>query len=193
MFTEYTESELLQELVRGSTSGFAEICRRYTRRLYAYCRRYTRSECDVEELVQDIFMGLWNYRAQIDPAGALEPLILAIARRRCVDMVRETLNSPIYEDYVDSHGDIADEAVDHLEYEEYMAQLVGLVRKLPAPQRRVVELSRFHHFTNQEIASRLGISEKTVRNRLSLALKQLRSQMDRIAVLMSVCIAFAMT
>ncbi len=138
-------------------------------------------------------MGLWNYRTQIDPAGALEPLILAIARRRCVDMVRETLNSPIYEDYVDSHGDIAEEAVDHLEYEEYMAQLEGLVRKLPAPQRRVVELSRFHHFTNQEIASRLGISEKTVRNRLSLALKQLRSQMDRIAVLTTVCIAFAMT
>ncbi|MBD5330826.1 MAG: sigma-70 family RNA polymerase sigma factor [Bacteroides sp.] len=178
MIVDKSEKELLQLLKAGSTDGFGEICRRYTRRLYAYCQRYTRCELDLEELVQDILMDLWTYRSHIDVEKELGPLLLTIAKRRCVDMIRSTLNSPIYEYFVDTHNTIADESVNAVEYEEYVEKVRLLIAKLPLSQRRVVELSRFQYLSNSEISSLLGISEKTVRNRLSLGLKTLRKYLD---------------
>lgn len=180
MFHSKSDDELLQMLASGSDEGFGEICRRYTRRLYAYCQRYTRCGPDLEELVQDIFLDLWNYRTRIDRTKSLDPLLMTIARRRCVDMVRSSLNAPAYEYFADSSATTAtDCSVDHrIEYEEYVTLIRKLVHHLPPLQRQVVELSRFEHLTNSEIATRIGISEKTVRNRLSLGLKTLRRQID---------------
>ena len=123
-------------------------------------------------------MDLWTYRSHIDVEKELGPLLLTIAKRRCVDMILSTLNSPIYEYFVDTHNTIADESVNAVEYEEYMEKVRLLIAKLPLSQRRVVELSRFQYLSNSEISSLLGISEKTVRNRLSLGLKTLRKYLD---------------
>lgn len=178
--TQLPDDALLQMLACGSAEAFAEICRRYTRRLYAYCQRYTKCALDLEELVQDTLLDLWNYRLRIDSRRQLEPLLMTIARRRCVDMVRSTVNLPEYEYFADSHAAIADHAAptSRIEYEELASQIRTLVDRLPPLQRQVVELSRFEHLTNSEIAARIGISEKTVRNRLSTGLKTLRQQID---------------
>ena len=180
MFPRKSDDELLQLLASGSAEGFGEICHRYTRRLYAYCQRYTRCGPDLEELVQDIFLDLWDYRARIDSSMPLDPLLMTIARRRCVDMVRSTLAAPAYEYFADSPAEAATAcSIDHrIEYEEYIALVRKLVHRLPPLQSQVVEMSRFEHLTNSEIADRIGISEKTVRNRLSLGLKALRRQLD---------------
>lgn len=177
--TQLPDDALLQMLACGSAEAFAEICRRYTRRLYAYCQRYTKCAPDLEELVQDTLLDLWNYRLRIDSRRQLEPLLLTIARRRCVDMVRSTVNLPEYEYFADSHAAIADHAAPTtlIEYQELADRVRALVQNLPPLQRRVVELSRFEQLTNSEIAARVGVSEKTVRNRLSTGLQTLRRQL----------------
>ena len=180
MIVDKSETELLQLLKAGSAEGFGEICRRYTRRLYAYCQKYTRCEQDLEELVQDILMDLWTYRNKIDVNRGLGTLLLTIAKRRCVDMVRSTINSPIYEYFVDTHNAIADESINTLEYEEFVAKVRTLIEKLPLNQRKIVEMSRFQYLSNSEISALLGISEKTVRNRLSLGLKNLRKDLGNV-------------
>lgn len=177
--TQLPDDALLQMLACGSAEAFAEICRRYTRRLYAYCQRYTKCAPDLEELVQDTLLDLWNYRLRIDSRRQLEPLLLTIARRRCVDMVRSTVNLPEHEYFADSHTAIADHAAPTtlIEYQELADRVRALVENLPPLQRRVVELSRFEQLTNSEIAARVGVSEKTVRNRLSTGLQTLRRQL----------------
>ncbi len=191
MHQNLSDKDLLKLLTSGSETGFNEICRRYTRRLYLYCQRYTRSRFDIENLVQDILMGVWAYRDRIDPEGGLEPLLMSIARRRCVDMVRETVNSPVYEDFVEYRDSVADDSGSELEYEEYSAHLRELIRKLPDNQRLVIELSRFHYLSNDEIARELGISEKTVRNRISLGLRRLRVNLGYVRMLILPAVMFA--
>ena len=177
-----SDAQLVSMLTKGSAEAFTEICRRYTRRLYAYCYRYVRSGLDAVELVQDVLLGLWNYRYRITPAISLESLLLTIARRRCIDRLRTIVNSPVYEDYVNYRDSVAADVVCPLEYEEYMLRVRNAMQSLPVPQRKVIELSKIHHLSNSEIASRLGLSEKTVRNRLSLGLRRLRQDLANMSV-----------
>lgn len=187
MYAKMSDAELLQLLKAGAPAGLSEICRRYTRFVFAYCHRYSRCVFDTENLVQDTFIGLWNYRARLDAEGSLEGLLIAIARRKCIDLVRTRLNSPVYEDYVNYRDSVVADNSNPLEYEEYMAAVRDSIKRLPGLQREVIELSRIHDCSNTEIADRLGISEKTVRNRLSLGLKELRARLEFISLM---CVAY---
>ena len=187
-----SDAQLISLLTKGSAEAFTEICRRYTRRIYAYCYRYVRSGPDTEELVQDVFIGLWNYRYRLSASSSLESLLLTIARRRCIDKLRTIVNSPIYEDYVKYHDSVAAEVANPLEYEEFMLRVKKAVQRLPAGQRRVIELSKIHHLSNSEIATRLGLSEKTVRNRLSLGLRRLRVDLSDLSVTLAVVLTLVL-
>lgn len=187
-----SDAQLISLLAKGSAEAFTEICTRYTRRIYAYCYRYVRSGLDTEELVQDVLLGLWNYRYRLTPASPLESLLLTIARRRCIDRVRTMVNSPVYEDYVNYRDSVAADVVNPLEYEEYMLRVKKALQSLPVPQRKVIELSKIHHLSNPEIASRLGLSEKTVRNRLSLGLRRMRQDLANISATVAVILTLGL-
>ncbi len=176
-----SDAQLITLLSNGSASAFVEICNRYTRRIYAYCYRYVRSGLDSEELVQDVLMCLWNYRYRLTQSKTLESLLLTLARRRCIDKLRTIVNSPVCEDYVNYRDTVAAEIVNPLEYEEYMLRVRKALQSLPVPQRKIIELSKIQHLSNSEIASLMGLSEKTVRNRLSLGLQRLRRDLANIS------------
>lgn len=173
----YTKTELLQGLMRDSRSAFEEVCRRYTRSLYVYCFDYTRNSAYTEEIVQDILIALWNYRGKLKESSSLDAIIFTIARHHAVNAFRKTINAPVYEDYVEYNEKLAVTDCDHLEYEEFLGRIENALKLLPASQRRVVELSKLHNLTNKEIADQLGISEKTVRNQLSLGLTNLKKHL----------------
>ena len=67
-----------------------------------------------------------------------------------------------------------------LEYEEFVEQLKGALKKLPQSQRRVIKMSKLEQLGNKEIAARLGLSEQTVKHQLSLGLKALHKELECI-------------
>lgn len=177
-----TDAELVIELKNGSTKALELIYHLYVRRVYAYCFPYIKSRQITEEVVQDVFLNLWRYHERIDPERELSTLIYTVAKRYRINAMRNVINEPTYEDYVVYQNDLHHEDSSMLEYDDLRQRILTLASKLPKTQRKVFMLSRFNNKDVKEISRELNLSEKTVHNQLSLALKNLRQGLEMLTV-----------
>lgn len=169
------EHVLIAELKRGSKKAFDKIYSLYAGRLFSYCVKFTKNREDAEEIVQDVFIALWNNRETIRKEKTLNSLLFSISRYRVINAYRSSLNTPVYEDYVKYQDEIyIKDNFSRLEYEEFVKSIKVAIQKLPPTQQRVITLSRFSQLSNKEIAEELSLSEQTVKNQLSVGLKALR-------------------
>lgn len=173
----YEEHILIEQLRRGSQKAFNILYDLYFNKVFAYCLQISKSTQKATDITQDVFLRLWETRESIKHESTISPYLFKIARNSLTDAWREVLNSENYEDYIRMRSD---EQVDiqPLEYEEFSARIYDSVEKMPPILKSVIKLSRFELLSNKEIASLLGISEQTVKNRLVIALKLLRNNLQ---------------
>lgn len=181
--TDIIETELIINLKKGSRKAFDTIYTMYAKRLYAYCIQYTKSKEDAEEIVQDVFVRLWTCKKSIRQKETLRNLLFIMSKHYLINAYRKHINSPIYEDYIKYQNDISSiNQTSPLEYEEFEKQVKAILYKLPATQSKVIEMSKLNCLSNKKIALKLQLSEQTVKNQLSLGLKQLREELKNIRI-----------
>lgn len=172
------EEQLAASLRAGSVKAFEAIYDLYVGRLYAYCFEAIRVKQETEEVVHDVFMSLWDSRSTIDPEKGVGPLLYSIARKRRIDAFRRLVNSPVYEDYVELQNSLPSTEEAPMEYDDFTRTFRRLLAGMPPRMRTLIILSKFEGLDNGEIARRLGVAEKTIRNQLSLALKELYARVS---------------
>lgn len=161
-------------LKHDSQWAFDNLYRMYAHRLFAFALEYCHHKETAEEIVEDTFIWIWNHRHDIKQEKTLFNLVFIKARHLLINAYRATLNSPHFEDYVNYSNSLGtEEQESQLEYDEFMHVIRQGLDRLPLTQRRVIELSRFEQKSIIEIASMLNLKEQSVRNQLSLGLKQL--------------------
>lgn len=172
------EQSLAASLKAGSVKAFEAIYRLYVDRLYAYCFDAIRMKQETEEVVHDVFLALWESRDNIEPDKGVGRLLFTIARKRRIDAFRKLVNSPIYEDYIEHQNSLPSPEHPPMEYEEFDRIFRKTLCTMPARMRTMIIWSKLQGLSNGEIALRLGVAEKTVRNQLSLALKELHYRLS---------------
>lgn len=177
---EQLDSTLLDLLKKGSLSAFNTIYTLYAKRLLQYVSRATRNKEDAEEIVHDIFISLWNNRDKLDVSQNLSTLLFSIAYRRRIDFFRHILSLPIYEDYQYWQNELTTEDQYSIEYKEFCEIFNKALESLQERPREIITMSRLQGRSNKEIAEKLHISEKTVRNISSNALKSLKQILKRM-------------
>lgn len=180
-----SEPQLIEALKRGDTKAFGSIYAMYAKRLYGYCLSLTKSPEDTEEIVQDVFVRLWNGRGSIRQEDTLRSLLFIMAKRQVLNALRSRVAHPAYEEYVNylATAATASDTSHKVEYHDFLARFRHALATLSATQQSVVRLSKIEQKTNRDIAAELGLSEQTVKNQLSLGLKTLRALL-RIALLL---------
>lgn len=173
------ESELMSELLKGNVSAFDSIFYTYAKRVFAYLAKSSLSKEDAEEITHDVFMSLWKMRATLDPTQSLQSLIFAIAYRKRVDAFRRTINSPVYENFLNLQNELVADEVCKLETRDFFRVLKQSLDSFPERQRTIIILSHFKGLSPAEIASRVGISEKTVRNYLAVSIAALKEKITQ--------------
>ena len=170
-----TEALLMDRMAAGDDAALGEIYDRFAPYVYGLAKRLTSNSGAAEEVVQDVFVGLWERPGAFDPGrGSLRSYIGVIAHRRAVDWIRreQSAHRPQASD-----ADVrAPEptAVDDVATARVVAQRVRqAVASLPAEQREAVHLAYFDGHTYREVASLLGIPEGTAKSRLRLGLAKL--------------------
>lgn len=175
-----TESILISALKSDSQQAFDAIYRMYAARLYAFALQYVKSRETAEELVEDVFVWLWQSRHRVRQEQTLRGLLFIRMRHFLVNAWRATVNAPEYADYLDYVDRLSGESGGMpVEYDDFLRMVDQAIDSLPETQRQVVRLSRFEQLGNKEIALRLGLAEQTVKNQLSTGLKALRRELAK--------------
>ena len=132
---------------------------------------------DAKEIVQDVFINLWNKRETISSEKSVKSYLFTSVKNRCFNFIRD--NKKFRSNVLDI--DIADYEVtfenDSFSEPELQTKINNAINKLPEKCRQVFKLSRIEELKYKEIADKLSISVKTVEAQMSKALKVLRKEL----------------
>lgn len=178
---ELTNEEILVLIQQGDEAAFEELYNRYWKKLYNAIYSRTRSVEWAEGIVQDFFTSLWLKREKLKISSSFEAYAFTAVRYHLFHYIRKEVIRKKYSDAVKvlpvHHPNSTEEAV---LLNDLNSRLSTAINHLPEKCRSVFELSRREHKSNREIAEELGISEKTVENHLTRALKHLRLSLKEI-------------
>jgi RNA polymerase sigma-70 factor (ECF subfamily) len=179
-----SDTEITGLLKSGDRAAFTEIYNRFKGLLYIYACKITRDDDIAEDLVQDIFIYLWDKHQTINFTSSLSSYLYSAIRYKFFDLVDK---QKIRADYVEALQIFLDQGEyitdNYILEKELAAAIEKEVANLPAKMREVFLLSRKENLSNKEIAERLDISEKTVKNQISTALKILRIKLGLLTFL----------
>ncbi len=187
-YTEASDAALVVSIGRYEQAALAEAYRRHAGATFGLAKRLLNDHARAEEIVQEVFVRLWNEPNRYDPErGTLRSFLLAHTHGRSVDMIRSDVSRRTREEkeareQADGGYDVAREVWD-------MA-LAGHVREametLHEGEREAIELAYFGGLTYKEVAERLDEPEGTVKSRIRSGLKRLRGELVQAGVAVGV-------
>lgn len=181
------------ELLRvGDIEAFEKVFFTFADRLYYFAFRYLRNQHDAEEIVQDVFVKLWENRANLNVQLSFSGYIFTIARNTIFNQNRKKVNEQAYQEYVKVFLDNStSKTEDDLIYSDIKAIVDKVVEDLPPQRKLIYKMSREKGLSYREIAQELGLSERTIEAHIRLALKTLTKVLDDHFVLPAILLAMA--
>lgn len=174
------EPEIIKRLQESSERALDAAYNLYAERLLSFCFAYTKSREESEDIVQEVFLKLWDNRTNIHNQQTLRPFLFTVAHRKIIDSMRQRIHNVVFEDYVAYREKLTTNETS-LDYDKYVDLIKLSLDKLPASQRNILERSKFEGKSIHEISEELNISEKTVKNNISLGNKLLVRIIKNIA------------
>ena len=167
------DTELMERLREGDDLALKLIYDRYWNQLYTSAYNMLHDQPACEDIIQDLFIKLWNKREQIEIKASLKSYLFASVRYEVYRQVRHgSVREEIFENIQDRLQTPAEYG--NIEHRELLSYVNSIVNNLSEKCKIVYKLSREEQLTHKEIASKLSISPKTVENHLNKALRQLR-------------------
>jgi RNA polymerase sigma-70 factor (ECF subfamily) len=176
------EEQLMRMIASRDASALERLYDRYEKTVYAFAYRFAGEAMLAEEIVQELFMRIWNHAERYDVSqGKLTTWMFAITRNIAIDQLRKRQNRTAAQtsesvelDQLADEGESPEEQFDRKWVGE---EVKAAVRQLSGDQRQVLELVYYQGFTHQEVSERQGIPLGTVKSRIRLAMKQLKDRL----------------
>jgi RNA polymerase sigma-70 factor (ECF subfamily) len=182
-----TDEELIGSLKEDQISAFEELYNRYWAKLYSHAYKRIQIEEVAEELVQDFFASLWVNREKVVIHSSFNNYMLRAIRNMVFKYYQKIYSHKKYQELKKSElSDFDCSTEESITYKDLIRTLDREVELLPEKCRGVFNLSRKEYKSNKEIAIILQISEKTVENHITRALKVLRFSVKNLGVLAAV-------
>ncbi len=174
------ELDLLARVAKRERAAFEQLYDRYANILYATAMKFLKEDADAQDVVQDVFIQIWDKAKLYDPAKG-KPLTwaLTLTRNRSIDRIRAIQRrTRLRDDFeketvVDESAGVR-EALSGVDASEKSQILRDAVGRLSPEQRNVIELAFFSGFTQNEIADRLGEPLGTIKARARRGLMKLK-------------------
>ncbi len=179
--------EYLFALQSGSEKAFRMIMDHWYPRLFNFANGYLNNPENAKEILQDVFLVLWDHRDKLTEDTNLNAYLFTLTRNRCIDLIRRerlvlqfrTDRQEEYRRLSENFEALSDPILDNIFATELQQEIDLAVSSLPDQCRKVFLMSRTNGLKNREIGALLELSEKTVESHLTKALKSIKSALER--------------
>ena len=188
--TENIDRLLIQNLKAGDMKAFQEIFVTFSERLYNFTYSYLKDSFESEEIVQEVFLRIWEMREEIDEDKSFKSFIYRMTVNKVFNQMKHQVVRQKYEKYLLNFDHSLSESPEaRLHFKELDERISMLLKKIPEQQRNVFKLSRIDGLSNPEIADKLGLSIRTVENQIYRATKFLKENLksDYLFILFLFC------
>jgi len=168
-------SELMLKISQGDEQSFTRIFDRYYLVLCYYADQFIHDTDESRSLVQQVFVDLWMKRNKIVIQQSIKAYLYKTVKNQALDYLKHKNVESKYLNKVQSDSEVFDTNL--IEEAELNTRITSAIDNLPEKCREIFVLCRFDELHYRDIASRLGISIKTVEMQMGIALKKLRSQL----------------
>ncbi len=170
-------------LREGSKDAFRVLYDRYGIKIHRFAFGYLKSEEEAEELVQDVFLKLWDKRHLLNDSGNIKSYLYKVAVNTIYDFIRRKNLEQAFQEFATGRTEEADHTWDEVVYNDMMAQIDRLMEQMPEQRRKIFKMSKEEGLSHDEIAETLGLSKRTVENQVYRATTFLRDKLKRNSVL----------
>ncbi|MRG46008.1 RNA polymerase sigma-70 factor [Chitinophaga sp. SYP-B3965] len=176
MYNSYSDEQLLSLLRDSDIGAFNTIYDRYSRPLHLYILSKTDRGETSKDVLQDLFATLWEKRFTLDIQLSLRSYLYQSVRHKIIDLYRKDSTYRKYLQQLIEHFDAQPHNISETyDYKAKASEVFEAINRLPARMKEIFMLSRFENLSIEQIASRLDLSQQTVKNQITKALKILRT------------------
>ena len=164
---------LVKRLNEGNEKAFDTLFMELHHQVFLYCLKLTKSREAAEEIMQDVFVKVWEKREKISPLFPIRSFIFKITRDLCINYLKKVSRENSFKEELKSKFEhlTSDQTENQVIYNDYYRIASYAINQLPTQRKKIFEMNRIMGLSNAEIADRLGISKNTVKVQLVKASK----------------------
>ena len=170
---------ILKDLAKDQESPLEELFNYYYPHLYDFSRSFLKLEQGIDDILQEVFIRIWQNRKNIKDPASFNAYIFTITKNLLLNELRSHLNHKNLKEEIRKLSTAQEYSnVDHTQYKELKNRVDELIGRLPERQKEIFVLSRSEGLSHKEIAKKLQITTKTVEYHISLAIKSLKTNLN---------------
>ncbi len=173
------EFQLLALLRDGDENAFHILYNKYAKQLFYFINRSVKDSDDSNDLLQAVFIKIWETHSCIEPEGSFSGYLYTIAKNMICNFYKKKIVIQAYKSFVtNDHAQEDNSVFSALVYKELSEKINSEINKLPQKRKQIFIMSRRLNMSYKEIATQLNISENTVDTQIRKALQFLRNKRE---------------
>ncbi len=179
------ENVLVERMIKGDKTAFELLFKYYYRGLVLFSSNIVVDKDEAEEIVQDFFVRLWENRKKMKVDSPLKSYLFVSVKNRSINFLK---SSQVKKNVID---ELKKQMESEMRYNpdvyvnsELQQKLKDAFSKLPPRMAEIFSLSRFKGYSNEEIATTLSLSKRTVETQVSNALRIMRKELNNYIMLL---------
>jgi len=172
------DTEIIGRIRKGDIGQFESLFRSSYISLVRYAKILIKDQDTAEEIVQDLFVRLWQDKEKIIIKSSLNGYLFRSVHNRCLHYIEHNkVVERHIEEVSNSKSESPENPSDILHYKELQAKIARILDRLPERCGKIFYMSRFEGLKYIEIAKKLSVSVKTVESNMGRALKEFRKEL----------------
>jgi RNA polymerase sigma-70 factor (family 1) len=174
----HDDHSLVRLLQKGNVIAFDSLFAVYSPKLFGFALKYFKNESDTEELVQEVFVQVWEHRQSLKSELSFKSYLFTIALNQIRKHFNKKAISLRYLESLQNDPEILDNQTNpYDDYESILQQINLIIEQMPPRRREIFIKSKLEGKSSKEVAAELNISAGTVDNQVSEALRFIRSKL----------------
>jgi RNA polymerase sigma-70 factor, ECF subfamily len=175
-----SELYLVRKLRKGDCESFELIFNNYKEKLYFFARGYLHSDSETEEIIQNVFVSLWENRDLLNEELSIKDYLYKAVVNKVFNYFKHQAVRQKYLEHILIHESEEDnDSQLDISYNDLKDAVNDIVEHLPSRQKEIFRLSREEGLSHNDIASKLGLSVRSVENNVYRALKYIKENLSK--------------